>query len=120
MNDLARSLATAVLLLIGLAAHADLAGSWALTSRGERNTIHSVLTVEQTEEGYRGSIAGPQGVRKLEAIAVDGDRFVFEFRRRIGRRLVDMRYVGELSGNTMSGVVRTRWGWWPFAGERKE
>ena len=120
MNDLARSLATAVLLLIGLAAHADLAGSWALTSRGERNTIHSVLTVEQTEEGYRGSIAGPQGVRKLEAIAVDGDRFVFEFKRRIGRRLVDMRYVGKLSGNTMSGVVRTRWGWWPFAGERKE
>ena len=115
-----RSFAGAILALAGFAANADLAGSWALTTKGERNTLHSLLTVERAEDGYRGTIAGPQGVRKLDPIAVEGDRFAFEFRRRIGRRSVNMRYVGTISGDTLSGVVRTRWGWWPFAGTRKE
>lgn len=120
MSNLPRSLAAVVFLLVGVAAHAELAGSWTLTSKGQRTTLHSVLTVERTEEGYRGSISGPQGVRKLDTIAVDGNRFAFEFRRRMGRRLVELRYIGELSGDTLTGVVRTRWGWWPFAGKRRE
>ncbi len=120
MGHLLRLLTAAVLASVGLAAHADLAGSWALTSKGQRNTLHSVLTVERTEDGYRGFIAGSQGVRKLDPIVVEGDRFAFEFKRRMGRRIVNLRYVGILSGDTVTGVVRTRWGWWPFTGERKE
>lgn len=119
-SHLLRSLVAAALAVVGLAAHAELAGSWSLTSKGQRNTLHSVLTVERTEDGYRGSIAGAQGVRKLDPIVVEGDRFVFEFKRRMGRRMVNLRYVGIISGDTVTGVVRTRWGWWPFSGERKE
>lgn len=120
MRHLPRLLAAAALAAVGVAAHAELAGSWSLTSKGQRNTLHSVLTVERTEDGYRGSIAGAQGIRKLDPIVVEGDRFAFEFKRRMGRRMVNLRYVGIISGDTVTGVVRTRWGWWPFSGERKE
>ncbi len=120
MTRLVQQFAFAILAVMGLTAHAELEGSWALTSKGERNTLHSVLTVERTEDGYRGSIAGPQGVRKLDPIVVEGDRFAFEFRRRIGRRSVNHRYIGTISGDTLSGVVRTKWGWWPFSGQRRE
>lgn len=120
MSRYLRPLTAAVFVSLGLAAHAELAGEWSLTSKGQRNTLHSVLTVERTEDGYRGSIAGAQGVRKLDPIVVEGDRFAFEFKRRMGRRIVNLRYVGIISGDTVTGVVRTRWGWWPFTGERKE
>ena len=120
MGHILRLSTAAALAAVGLVAHADLAGEWSLTSKGQRNTLHSVLTVERTEDGYRGSIAGAQGVRKLDPIVVEGDRFAFEFKRRMGRRIVNLRYVGIVSGDTVTGVVRTRWGWWPFTGERKE
>ena len=120
MSRLIQPFAFTVLAVMGLAAQAELEGSWALTSKGERNTLHSVLTVERTEDGYRGSISGPQGVRKLDPIVVEGDRFAFEFHRRIGRRSINHRYIGTMSGDRLSGVVRTKWGWWPFAGKRRE
>ena len=120
MNNPWRAFTLAALASVGLAAHGELAGSWSVTFKGERNTIHSVLTVERIDDGYAGFITDKRGRRKLDGIVVDGDLFAFEYKRRIGRRLVNLRYVGERSGDTLSGTVRTRWGWWPFSGRRKE
>ena len=101
------------------AAHAELAGAWALTSEGRQGSNHSVLTVEQTEDGYTGSIAGRRGTREVSDLTVDGDSFSFTFMMRAPMGLIELTYNGTVSGDTLSGSISTPVGDRPFSGTRE-
>ena len=64
MKSVLRPLGLAAIATIGIATHAEVAGSWALTSEGPRGTNRSVLTIEQTEDGYRGHSRGATGLAR--------------------------------------------------------
>ena len=120
MNQVLRPFGLAAIAALALTSHADVAGRWALTSEGPRGTSHSVLTIEQTEDGYRGSIAGQRGARDLPAIAVDGDSFSFELTMPTRMGEIDLAYTGTVSGDTVSGTIATPLGERPFSGIREE
>lgn len=121
MNTVTRPLlGVAAIVALALAAHADVTGQWALTSEGMRGTNRSVLTIERTEDGYRGTIAGQRGTRDLSALAVDGDDFSFELTMPTRMGAIDLTYTGTVSGDTVSGTIATPMGERPFSGTRKE
>ena len=97
MNGFLRPLGLAAIAAIAIAAHAEVAGSWALTSEGMRGTNHSVLTIERTEEGYRGNLEGQRGSRELPAITVDGDSFSFELTMQTRMGDIDLSYAGTVT-----------------------
>ena len=119
MKKLLRPITLAALTTVGVAAHAELAGTWALTSEGRQGTNHSVLTVEQTEDGYTGSITGRRGTRELSDLTVDGDSFSFTFMMRAPMGLIELTYSGTVSGDTLSGSIGAPVGDRPFSGTRK-
>ena len=119
MQKLLRPIAFAALTTVGVAAHAELAGTWALTSEGRQGANRSVLTVEQTEDGYTGSIAGRRGTRDVSALTVDGDSFSFTLMMRAPMGLTERTYSGTVSGDTLSGSISTPAGDRPFSGTRK-
>lgn len=120
MHNVLRPLGFVAVAGLALATQADVAGRWALTSEGMRGTNRSVLTIERTEEGYRGSIAGQRGARDLPAIAVDGDSFSFELTLPTRMGEIDLTYTGTVSGDTVSGTIATPMGQRPFSGTREE
>lgn len=120
MKNVLRPLGLAAIAAIGIAAHAEVAGSWALTSEGVRGTNRSVLTIERTDDGYHGVLEGQRGSRELPAIAVDGDSFSFELTMQTRMGEIDLSYAGSVSGDTVSGTIATPMGERPFTGTRKE
>ena len=120
MNGFLRPLGLAAMAAIGIAAQAEVAGSWALTSEGMRGTNHSVLTIERTDEGYRGNLEGQRGSRELPAITVDGDSFSFELTMQTRMGDIDLSYAGTVTGDTVSGTIATPMGERPFSGTRRE
>ena len=120
MNRMLRTMAFGATATLGIAAYAEVAGSWALTSEGRQGTNHSVLTIEQTDEGYHGSIAGQRGTRQLPSIAVDGNTFSFEVTMRVPIGEIDLTYTGTVDGDAVSGTIATPMGERPFSGTRKE
>ena len=119
MKKLLRPIALAVLTTLGVAVHAELAGTWALTSEGRQGTTRSVLTVEQAEDGYTGSITGRRGTREVSDLTVDGDSFSFTFMMRAPMGLIELTYNGTVSEDTLSGSMSTPMGDRPFSGTRE-
>ena len=120
MTSLFRPIAGAAILTLGLAAHAEVAGKWAITWEGFRGTNRNVLTLEETDDGYQAHIAGPRGERTIDAVAVDGDTFSFDLSMRTRMGMIDLTYSGTVAGDSVSGTVATPMGERPFTGERKE
>lgn len=120
MNNVLRPLGFAAIAAIGIATHAEVAGSWALESEGFRGTNRSTLTIERTGDGYRGVLEGQRGTRELPSIAVDGDGFSFELTIRSRMGEIDLGYTGTVSGDTVSGTITTPMGQRPFSGTRKK
>ncbi len=120
MNNVLRPMGFAAIAAIGIATHAEVAGSWALTSEGGRGTNRSTLIIERTAEGYRGTLEGQRGTRELPSIAVDGESFSFELTVRPLMREINLTYAGTVSGDTVSGTITTPRGERPFSGTRKE
>lgn len=119
MKSVLRPLGLVAIAAIGIVAHAEVAGIWALTSEGPRGTNRSELTIERTEDGYHGVLEGQRGTRKLPAINVDGDSFSFELTMQTRMGDIDLSYTGTVSGDTVSGTIATPMGERPFSGTRK-
>lgn len=119
MKNVLRPLGLVAIATIGMVAHAEVAGIWALTSEGFRGTNRSVLTIERTEDVYHGVLEGQRGTRELPAINVDGDSFSFELTMQTRMGDIDLSYTGTVSGDTVSGTIATPMGERPFSGTRK-
>ena len=119
MKSVLRPLGLVAIAAIGMVAHAEVAGIWALTSEGLRGTNQSVLTIERTEDVYHGVLEGQRGTRELPAINVDGDSFSFELTMQTRMGDIDLSYSGTVSGDTVSGTIATPMGERSFSGTRK-
>ena len=94
MIHLIRTITGAAILTLGIAAHAEVAGAWAITWEGRQGTNHNVLTIEQTDDGHRGHIAGPRGERAIDAVTVEGDTFSLTLSMRSPMGMIDLTYSG--------------------------
>ena len=120
MTNLLRTMAGAAILGLGIAAHAEVVGKWAISWEGFRGTTRNVVTIEQTEDGYRGQVAGARGERTVDTVAVDGDTFSFDVSVRTRMGMIDLTYSGTVEGDSVSGTVATPMGEQPFEGTRQE
>ena len=102
-------------------APSGLVGAWVITSEGRRGPSESLLTVEHTDAGYRGTWVGPRGNElEVDNLQIDGTNFSFGMTLNIRIMNVKLTYRGTLAGDAVSGTIDTPRGQQPFTGARRQ
>ncbi len=95
-----------------------LVGVWTLTIDTPRGINHPVLTVVQTDQGYKGNMVGRRGETVIPSIAFDGSKFSFPMKVSMPFGEFDMSYAGVVEADEMRGEVRGPRGGIPFSGKK--
>jgi len=96
---------------------ADVGGKWSWTFSSSKGEEQFIFTLTQKFQEIDGMIATPwQSVAPLEAYLI-ASRIGFVLRYRPPGQTVEMRFQGEVAGNTITGTVEVNTG--PFAGRHK-
>ena len=95
----------------------DVAGKWRWTFPSAKGEEQFLLALTQKFQEIDGKITTPiQTVSPLEAYLI-GDQIGFLLRYRPSGKAVEMRFRGQVIGNTITGTVEVNSG--PFAGKHK-
>lgn len=95
----------------------DVAGKWRWTFHSAKGEEPFLLTLTQKYQEIDGKITTPiQTVAPLEAYLI-GNQIGFLLRYRPSGKTVEMRFRGQVTGNTINGTVEVNSG--PFAGQHK-
>jgi hypothetical protein len=95
----------------------DVAGKWRWTFPSAKGEEQFLLALTQKFQEIDGKITTPiQTVSPLEAYLI-GDQIGFLLRYRPSGKTVEMRFRGQVIGNTIAGTVEVNSG--PFAGKHK-
>ena len=95
----------------------DVAGKWRWTFASAKGEEQFLLALTQKFQEIDGKITTPiQTVSPLEAYLI-GDQIGFLLRYRPSGKTVEMRFRGQVIGNTITGTVEVNSG--PFAGKHK-
>ena len=96
---------------------AEVAGKWRWTFPSAKGEEQFLLTLTQKFQEIDGRIVTPvQTVAPLEAYLI-GNQIGFLLRYRPPGKIVEMRFRGQVNGNTINGTVEVNSG--PFAGQHK-
>ena len=114
-------LATTLAVFGGAASAEALLGSWTISGQGrDGQTVSAELTVTKTEDGYAGTIVGPQGTAVLNSIELDGNDFTFIRPVETPMGEMDLEYEGTVDGDTLTGEASAMFQSRPISGVRKK
>jgi imidazolonepropionase-like amidohydrolase len=96
-------------------------GAWAITSNSPQGSIESTLTIQQSGNGFTGSMASQMmGTTPVADGMIAGKKVTWSVTVTFGGQSITISYAGEVEGSRMTGTVTAgSFGSFPFTGEKK-
>lgn len=114
------ALAALVLASPALAQDAPLTGLWDLTWETPRGVQTVVFDFKQDGMYVTGTARMRMGEVPVGNGMLHGDQLMFTLETSMGERTLTRNFVATVTGDTMSGTLKTPRGETPFTGKRKE
>jgi len=111
--------AALVLVVPALAQESKLTGLWELTWETPRGIQTVVFSFEQDGMNVTGDAQMRMGEVPIQNGMLHGDQLMFTLEMRMGERTMTQNFVATVTGDTMSGTIKTPRGENPFTGKRK-
>lgn len=96
----------------------SVAGKWRVSMKTPIGTQKFTWDFTATGSGWHGVMEGQGTSAELAGLKVDGDSVGFDARVAGPLGMVDLSFSGSAAGDQISGTCRTRFGSFPFSGER--
>ncbi|HYM34864.1 MAG TPA: hypothetical protein VET48_05665 [Steroidobacteraceae bacterium] len=102
---IASGIAGLVVSIATLAADANVAGTWTMSSETPQGTRQSTLTLVQQGSTLTGTIKGARGENPITG-TVSGNEVKFSYTLSMGGNEIKIDYAGTVDGSSMSGTAK--------------
>ena len=120
MRSVLTVLAASTIICQSALADPGLVGAWQLRVDSRMGVQTPILTINENDGVFSGSIGGARGTLDIEKIEVDGQSFSFPFKMTTPVREFTLLYKGTRDGDKLTGTVDAPRGPVPFTGERMQ